>query len=229
VEKRAWDDIRVEKVNENITRKMFWGQNIMVTKWELAPDTQIPVHDHVSEQVTMVERGSVTLCFPDVEEVTLNDGEMLIIPSSKPHGARVGSEGCTVMDFFSPIRKDLIEVATAYCSGTDSSEEKGVAGHAGVQERDPYDQLNGFLSSVGVKVPIEKLREVPLEILARYSYEKECITMGQLRGVLGLDKQQAKQLLRKWKHGDDHSESSYRRSLERMIIFPEGIKVWRPK
>ena len=65
MEKRAWDDIRVEKVNENITRKMFWGQNIMVTKWELAPDTQIPVHDHVSEQVTMVERGSVTLCFPD--------------------------------------------------------------------------------------------------------------------------------------------------------------------
>lgn len=44
--------------------------------------------------------------------------------------------------------------------------------------------------------------------------------MGQLRAAMGIDKKQAKDLLRTWKHGDDHSESSYRRSLERIVIVP---------
>ncbi len=39
----------------------------MVTRWELAPNTPLPVHDHVSEQVTMVLEGSVTLVFPGEE------------------------------------------------------------------------------------------------------------------------------------------------------------------
>jgi len=64
-------------------------------------------------------------------------------------------------------------------------------------------------------------------VLARYCYEKECITMGQLRNVLGLDKKQAKDLLRQWKHGDDHSESSLRRKIERTIVLTSDIKVYR--
>jgi hypothetical protein len=44
--------------------------------------------------------------------------------------------------------------------------------------------------------------------------------MGQLRAVMGIDKKQAKDMLRTWKHGDDHSESSYKRNLERIVIVP---------
>ncbi len=51
-------------------------------------------------------------------------------------------------------------------------------------------------------------------------YEKQCVTMGQLRNILKIDKKQAKDMLRTWKHGDDHSESSYKRSLERVVIIP---------
>jgi hypothetical protein len=53
--------------------------------------------------------------------------------------------------------------------------------------------------------------------------------MGQLRRILGLNKDQAKGLLRQWKHGDDHSESSLRRKMERMIVLPSDIKVYRPE
>ena len=31
----SWMDIAEQRINENITRKMFWGENIMVTRWEL--------------------------------------------------------------------------------------------------------------------------------------------------------------------------------------------------
>lgn len=220
MEVKTWADVPEERLNENISRKMFWGRNVMVTQWELAPNTSLPVHDHVSEQVTMVQSGSVTLLFPEDTDVTLGPGQMIVIPPSKPHGVKVGQEGCKVMDLFSPIREDFIAGTAAYIKpGAKAVEQKEP--DAGQPEGvDPYEELQSYLIAAGIKVPLKKLKELPLDLLARYVYEKECITMGQLRKVLKLDMKQAKDLLRKWKHGDDHSESSLKRKLERLIILP---------
>jgi len=195
---------------------MIWGDQVMVTRWELAPDTSLPVHDHVSEQVTMVISGSVTLLFPGEEDRTLRAGDMLIIPSSKPHGVRVGPEGCVVSDIFSPIRTDFIRGTASYIKSGSGQDSAGDA----ADKTKAYRELHGFLVAAGVNIGLEDLREVPLELVARYVYERECISLGQLRAILGLDKDQAKDLLRQWKHGDDHSEASYRRKLERMIVLP---------
>jgi quercetin dioxygenase-like cupin family protein len=211
----CWKDLPEEKVTSSITRQMFWGENIMVTKWILAPDTIVPTHEHESEQVTMVQSGSVTLLFPEGEEYPLQAGDMLVIPSLKPHGVKVGPQGCVAMDLFSPIRKDFIEGNAVYFS-KDS------------EPKDPYQRLHGFLRRTGMKVTLDELREVPLDVLARYVYDKECITMGELRDILSLDKKQAKELLRQWKHGDDHSESSYKRKLERLIVLPTGLPQMTP-
>jgi quercetin dioxygenase-like cupin family protein len=213
----SWNEIAEQRINESVTRKIFWGENIMVTRWELAPNTPLPVHDHVSEQVTMVLEGSVTLVFPGEENVTLRSGDMLVIPPSKPHGVEVGPQGCTVMDLFSPLRQDFIHGSAAYLGGT------------GAKESDPYKRLHGFLRASGIKVTLDELKNVPLDLLARYTYERQCITMGQLRQVLGMDKIQAKALLREWKHGDDHSESSYRKMMETMIMLPQDLKLMTPK
>jgi len=216
----SWKEIPEQRINENITRKMFWGENIMVTQWELTPNTALPVHDHVSEQVTMVQEGSVTLVFPGEENVTLRSGDMLVIPPSKPHGVEVGPQGCTVMDLFSPIRQDFIDGGSAYLQQ---------AGATGPKETDPYKRLHGFLRASGIKATLDELKDIPLDLLARYTYERQCITMGQLRDVLGIDKTQAKALLREWKHGDDHSESSYRKMMETMIMLPSDLKLMPPK
>jgi quercetin dioxygenase-like cupin family protein len=213
----SWNEVNEEKLNENITRKMIWGNNVMVTRWELAPNTSLPLHDHVSEQVTMVISGSVTLLFPGEEDRTLRAGDMLIIPSSKPHGVRVGPEGCIVSDIFSPIREDFIQGTASYIkSGPPDQDNSG----SGIDKAEAYREFHGLLLTAGVKIGLEDLQEIPLELVARYAYERECVSLGQLRTILGLNKDQAKELLRQWKHGDDHSEASYRRKLERMIVLP---------
>jgi hypothetical protein len=150
---------------------------------------------------------------------------MLVIPASKPHGATAGPDGCIVMDLFSPIRQDFIEGSATYFAGAGTAEESAEEAPAG----DPYERLHGVLAGVGIKVPLEELRQMPVDLLARYVYEKECITMGQLRRILGLTKDEAKGLLRQWKHGDDHSESSLKRKMERMIILPSDLKLYRPE
>ncbi len=226
----CWNDIAEERVNENITRKMFWGENVMVTRWVIAPNTVLPVHEHVSEQITMVEEGSVTISFSDGEKFVLRKGDMLVIPGSKLHGAEIGPHGGTIIDLFSPLRQDLIDSREAYFSKTGAAsdvQEGSTPGDA--KEADPYRRLHGFLRGSGIKVTLEELKNIPLDLLARYTYERQCITMGQLRQILGLDKTQAKALLREWKHGDDHSESSYRKMMERMIMLPSELNLMTPK
>lgn len=218
----SWDDISEEKLNEKITRKMFWGENIMVTRWVLAPHAIVPVHDHGSEQITMVEEGSIVISVSG-REASLHGGNMLVIPSSAPHGAVAGPDGCVAIDLFSPIRKDFIKGSMVHGPGSGPDKE------AAEEEKDPYAQLQGFLNAKGIDLSLEDLKNVPLDLLARYTYEKECITMGELRKILGLDKAQAKSLLREWKHGDDHSESSYKRSLERIVVLVSDLRPESPK
>ncbi len=219
MEKRTWDTVEEKRINENISRKMIWGENIMVTKWELKPNIVFPVHDHVSEQVTMVREGTVTLKFPDAEDVTLGPGDMLVIPPSVPHGVEVGPEGATAIDLFSPIREDFISESETYLDRTGSS------GDATQEDEDKYKKFQSFLTTAGIKIPLEQILEVPLEILARYVYDRECITLGQIREILGIDKKQAKALLREWKHGDDHSESSLKKAMQRRVILPWEVSA----
>jgi quercetin dioxygenase-like cupin family protein len=204
----SWDEIPEEIVSSNVKRKMFWGENLMVVRVQLAPVTEIPMHDHVSEQITCIENGTALMSFQDGTEAELGIGDMIVIPSSKGHAVKTGPDGCILIDFFSPIRQDFIQ-------GKESAIDKNIS--------DPYQRLHGFLRAKGIKTGLDKLQELPLEILARYVYEKECITMGQLREILGIDKNKARALLRQWKHGDDHSESSYKRKFERLIDL-DGIK-----
>jgi quercetin dioxygenase-like cupin family protein len=226
----CWNDIAEERVNENTTRKMFWGDNIMVTRWVLAPNSGLPDHEHISEQITMVEEGSVTISFTGGDKFKLSKGDMLVIPGSQPHSAQIGPEGATAIDLFSPLRQDLIEARNAYFQETGATpDDRGGSVLGGAKDRDPYARLHGFLRASGIKATLEQLKELPLDLVARYTYERQCITMGQLRQILGIDKTQAKALLREWKHGDDHSESSYRKMMESMVMLPSDLKLLKPK
>ncbi len=224
----SWKNIKAEQLNENISRKMIWGENVMAVLIELAPNATVPTHDHVSEQMTMVQKGELTLSFPENDDVPLKFGDVIVIPSSQPHSAKAGPDGCVVMDVFSPIRHDFIQGSASYFKDDKSQDQDtGEKKDSPKVQQDPYQALRGHLAGVGINIPIDTLRQTPLDLLARYVYEKECITMGQLREILGIDKKQAKDLLRTWKHGDDHSESSYKRKLERLIVLPNEIALYK--
>ena len=105
----------------------------------------------------MIESGSLVMSFSGGEETFLKKGDMLVIPPSKPHAVVAGSEGCVVLDLFSPIREDFISDKIPLPT-SDST--------------DPYQQLHGFSRSKGVKATVDELRELPLEALARYTYKK---------------------------------------------------------
>jgi len=102
-----WSAIPVEQVNDNITRQMIVGDRLMVCRLVLAARTVTPVHSHVHEQITLVERGRADF-FVEGEQRTAHAGEVLLFPSGIQHGATMLDEEVVLIDIFSPPREDFL-------------------------------------------------------------------------------------------------------------------------
>lgn len=101
-----------EALSPRITRRMLWGERIMVAMIELASGTIVPTHEHENEQLSYCIQGAMRFTFPD-RQLVLRQGEVLLIPGGMPHSAEM-LEDCVTVDFFSPPRQDWIAGADAY-------------------------------------------------------------------------------------------------------------------
>ncbi len=83
------------------------------------PHTEAPVHVHEEEQIVIVLDGEFEFSI-DGDVRTMRKGDVALIPSWVPHGARTRESGCYEVDVFNPPRRTLLEHAAAQVAGTDS-------------------------------------------------------------------------------------------------------------
>jgi len=102
-----WNTIPAERVGDGIERQMVVGDNLMVCRLTIQPRVVTPVHSHVHEQVTMVERGRVLYVVDGVERV-VSPGDVLHFPPHLPHGATMLEEEVVLVDVFTPKREDFL-------------------------------------------------------------------------------------------------------------------------
>lgn len=109
-----WEDVPVERVTGEITRQVITGRNEMLARVVLRQGAVVPIHSHVSEQVTWILEGALRLWIgaPE-EEVTLRAGQMVVIPPDVPHRA-LALEDTVDIDLFSPIRQDWLDGTDTY-------------------------------------------------------------------------------------------------------------------
>lgn len=102
-----WDTIPIEHIGEGITRQMAFGETLMICRLTLRPGTITTAHQHVHEQMTIIEQGRVRFVVGDVEKV-FGPGEILLFPSGFWHGATILDEAVVLLDIFSPRREDFL-------------------------------------------------------------------------------------------------------------------------
>jgi quercetin dioxygenase-like cupin family protein len=112
VQLHRWDDIALEKVTDMLSRKIITGEREMMTQIYLKRGCIVPLHSHESEQMTYVLTGSMKFLIGD-DEITVREGEVLVIPSWVPHQAEA-LDDCLEMDIFSPIRQDWLNHTDDY-------------------------------------------------------------------------------------------------------------------
>ena len=108
----TWDSVPLEVMSEVISRKVISGQKAMVAQVFLKKDAVVPEHHHESEQITYILEGALKFEL-EGREVTVRQGEVLLIPSNVPHRA-VALEDTLDLDIFSPIRTDWLTKDDAY-------------------------------------------------------------------------------------------------------------------
>ncbi|HUK74994.1 MAG TPA: cupin domain-containing protein [Nitrososphaerales archaeon] len=107
-----WDEIKEEKLNEKITRKLAVGQNEMIGRLRLAKGASVPPHKHLAEQITMVMSGALRFTIGG-KDTDVRAGDVLIIPPNVVHSA-VALEDTDDVDSFSPLRLDWLTGDDAY-------------------------------------------------------------------------------------------------------------------
>jgi quercetin dioxygenase-like cupin family protein len=112
MEDRTWQNTPEERLNPLITRRVFHTPNLTIARIHLAKGAIVPLHHHVSEQISTVESGCLAFRL-DGREILLQAGHMLDIPSGLPHEVEA-LEDSIATDIFSPRREDWIRGDDAY-------------------------------------------------------------------------------------------------------------------
>jgi quercetin dioxygenase-like cupin family protein len=97
-----WDELSLEKVTEMVSRKMIAGTRQTMAQVYLKRGALVPLHTHDSEQLTYVLQGALRFVV-NGEEVVVQEGEVLHIPSGMPHQAEA-LDDTFELDVFSPPR-----------------------------------------------------------------------------------------------------------------------------
>ena len=114
----TWDDIPRETVTDDIGRRLFTGERMMLAQVYLDKGAIVPWHSHENEQLTWVLTGALRFEIghegsDDVEEVVVGEGNVLYIPSNVPHMAEALEDTLDV-DIFSPPRQDWLQGTDTY-------------------------------------------------------------------------------------------------------------------
>jgi quercetin dioxygenase-like cupin family protein len=111
--KYVLDPLQVEEWSLNrhtgVTAKLLAdGKNMTVLYTSWAAGATAPVHTHPHEQMGLCLQGEAIFTIDGLDYV-VSAGQFYHIPGNLPHAERNdGTEPAILIDFFSPIREDLL-------------------------------------------------------------------------------------------------------------------------
>ena len=101
-----WKDTQIFKKDKE-SNSDYWaikGENLMLTYFEVPPDTKFATHKHESEQATYVLDGEL---FFEMENkiFRLTNGDSIIIPANKTHRVWTSVKFTKAIDAWSPVNE----------------------------------------------------------------------------------------------------------------------------
>jgi quercetin dioxygenase-like cupin family protein len=101
--------IAPQEIWEGVVARPVHGEQVTLALIELAPNSHVPDHRHVNEQVGVLVRGSFRLRIgEDTREI--EPGGTWRIPADQPHEVEVGPDGALAVEVWSPPREDWEQV-----------------------------------------------------------------------------------------------------------------------
>lgn len=112
MERYNWADIKEEQLNTLLSRRVVHTPQTTIARITVLKGAVVPLHQHLNEQVSMVESGVLQFDMTG-EEFILRAGDILVIPPNTPHRVEA-LEDSVAMDLFIPAREDWIRGDDTY-------------------------------------------------------------------------------------------------------------------
>ena len=110
-----WKDMPLEKVSDQLDRRLVTGDRMMLAHVYLKKGCIVPRHQHDNEQLTYILEGALHFWIGEhgEQELTVRAGEVLHIPSMVWHKDEAVEDTLDV-DIFDPPRQDWLAKTDDY-------------------------------------------------------------------------------------------------------------------
>lgn len=95
----------VKKIWDGVIARLVQSELITMAIVELEPNSTVPEHRHINEQLGFVIEGTIRFTV-DGETRERGPGDTWRILTDVPHEAQAGPEGAVVAEVYSPVRAD---------------------------------------------------------------------------------------------------------------------------
>lgn len=108
----AYRDTEGERFREGCERRIVHTSQLMTVLLDVgngpwaSPD---PYHSHPHEQTTFVAEGELLFLVEGDPPRHLRAGDLVAIPSSRPHAMQLISARARLVDSFNPVREDFLK------------------------------------------------------------------------------------------------------------------------
>ena len=101
------DDAASDQPYPGVRRHAAQGERATLLRYTFEVDAAFPTHQHVEEQITLVERGELEFSL-DGEVRRVGEGDVVVVPPNVPHGARACfGAPASIIAVLSPRRDDI--------------------------------------------------------------------------------------------------------------------------
>jgi quercetin dioxygenase-like cupin family protein len=107
-----WNEVPADRVSSEYTRKLIFGQNLVVARIEGKAGAMTEKHVHDSEELVIVLEGAWRFFLPTGEE-TVRANEVLSIPAGVEHSSEM-LEDTVALDVCTPARTDWLSGEDRY-------------------------------------------------------------------------------------------------------------------
>jgi len=95
-----------KEVKKGVTVSSVFLKDLMLTYFEIEPETEIPAHKHPHQQISFILEGEMEFKLGRGTRI-LKPGEGAVVPPNTEHSAR-SLTGVKVVDAWNPIREDYV-------------------------------------------------------------------------------------------------------------------------
>ena len=99
------ESVKQRELAPGVSLRTLWGEKIMMSLVEIAPNSQVPMHTHPHEQAGMVLEGEFDFTIGG-ETTRLKKGDFYMIPGGVEHGLVSWDGPSSALDIFSPPREE---------------------------------------------------------------------------------------------------------------------------